>query len=100
MTERISRQDVAHVANLALLDLSADQIDHFTEHLARVLDQASEIEDLDLDDVAPMTHPLPLSNVMRDDVVGETLDRDVVLASAPAVEDGQFAVPSILGDAQ
>lgn len=99
MTDRISRDDVAHVADLARLDLDATQIDHFTSHLASVLDHASEIENLNLDDVAPMTNPRSLSNVMRDDVVGDTLDRDVVLRSAPDAESGRFRVPPILGEA-
>lgn len=99
MSDRISHADVAHVANLARLDLDDDQIDHFTRHLASVLDHASDIADLDLDDVPPMTHPVPLSNVMRDDVIGPTLDRDAVLDEAPADEDGRFRVPPILGEA-
>ncbi len=99
MTVRISRDDVAHIADLARLDLDDAQIEHFTEHLASVLGHASEIENLDLSDVEPMIHPMLLTNVMRDDVVGETLDRDVVLAQAPSAEDGRFRVPPILGEA-
>ena len=98
MTDKISRDDVAHVADLARLDLDDAQIDHFTNHLSSVLAHASEIESLDLDGVAPMTNPRALSNVMRDDVVGETLDRAVVLASAPSSEDGRFRVPPILAE--
>lgn len=99
MTERISRDDVAHVADLARLDLDDAQIDHFTQHLASVLDHASEIENLDLDDVAPMTNPRSLTNVMRDDTVGTTLDRGAVLDQAPDAEGGRFCVPPILGEA-
>ena len=97
-TGRISRDDVAHVADLARLELDDDQIDHFTDHLGSVLDHASEIEELDLDDVPPMTNPRSLSNVLRADVVGATLERDAVLDVAPAAEDGRFRVPPILGE--
>jgi aspartyl-tRNA(Asn)/glutamyl-tRNA(Gln) amidotransferase subunit C len=99
MTQRISRDDVAHVAGLARLDLDDGQIDHFTQHLASVLDHASEIENLDLDGVEPMTNPRSLTNVMREDIVGATLDRDAVLAQAPVAEGGRFRVPPILGEA-
>jgi len=98
VSARITREEVAHVASLARLELSEDQLEHFTSHLGDVLDHASEIESLDLEGVEPTTHPLPLRNVMRDDLVGETLDRSTVLASAPDAVDGKFGVPSILGD--
>ena len=94
----ISRRDVAEVAALARLDLTDAEIDHFTEHLVKVLEHAADIEQLDLDDVPPTSHPLPLVNVMRDDVVGSTVDRDEVLAAAPDVDEHRFRVPPILGD--
>ena len=99
MSEHLSRDDVAHVARLARVGLDDAEDDHFTEHLSKVLDHASQLEQLDLSDVPPMAHPYPLNNVLRDDVVGETLDRDEVLGQAPAADDGQFSVPSILGEA-
>ena len=64
-----------------------------------MLDHFRDIDALDLDDVEPMNQPLPLSNVLRDDVVGPTLDRDEVLAAAPTAESGRFRVPPILGEA-
>jgi aspartyl-tRNA(Asn)/glutamyl-tRNA(Gln) amidotransferase subunit C len=94
----ISRHDVAEVAALARLDLTEAEIDHFTEHLAKVLQHAADIEQLDLEEVPPTSHPLPLVNVMRDDVVGSTLDREEVLDAAPEVDDHRFRVPPILGD--
>ena len=96
---RISRSEVAHVANLARLSLTDDELEAFTGQLADVLDHAADLEALDLDDVEPMIHPLPLKNVLRPDVVGETSDRSEVLASAPSVEDEQFRVPPVLGEA-
>jgi aspartyl-tRNA(Asn)/glutamyl-tRNA(Gln) amidotransferase subunit C len=94
----ITRQDVAHVARLARLRLSDDELDLFTEQLGAVLDHARDVEALDVGDVPPMSHPIPLVNVLRADVVGPTVDRDEVLAMAPAVEDNRFRVPAILGE--
>ncbi len=99
MTERISTDDVAHVARLARLELRPDELESFTAQLGAVLDHAADLDSLDLDGVEPTAHPLPLSNVLRSDEVGPTLDPDEVLAAAPAVEDGQFRVPPVLGEA-
>lgn len=99
MPERITRDDVAHVARLARLQLTDEELGRFTDQLAAVLDHAQDVEALDVADVEPMTHPYPLVNVVREDVVRPCLDRDEVLAQAPAVQDGQFRVPPILGEA-
>ncbi|HEV7721426.1 MAG TPA: Asp-tRNA(Asn)/Glu-tRNA(Gln) amidotransferase subunit GatC [Iamia sp.] len=99
MADRITRDDVAHVARLARLELSDDELGTFTGQLAAVLEHAEDVEALDLAGVPPTAHPLPLVNVFRPDVVGPTLDPDEVLAVAPAVEDGRFRVPPILGEA-
>jgi aspartyl-tRNA(Asn)/glutamyl-tRNA(Gln) amidotransferase subunit C len=102
MSDRISRSEVAHVARLARLELSEEELDTFTGQLAAVLDHAADVEALDVADVADvatMTHPYPLRNVMRPDVETATVDPDEVLAAAPAVEDRRFRVPPILGEA-
>lgn len=97
MPQKITRDDVAHVADLARLALSDDELDTFTEQLAAVLDHAADVEALDVADVPPTSHPVPLENVLRDDVVTPTLDRAEVLAQAPSVEDDRFRVPPSLG---
>lgn len=99
MTDRISPEQVARVAELARLRLTDEELDRFTHQLADILDHAEDIAALDLDGVEPMAHPVPLVNVMRPDEPGGALDRDEVLASAPASEDGQFRVPPVLGEA-
>lgn len=99
MSERISPEQVAHVARLARLDLTDDELEHYTDQLAAILDHAADIEALDLEGVEPMTHPVPLVNVLREDIVRPCLDRDEVLAAAPAAESGRFKVPPILGEA-
>jgi len=77
VSDRITPEAVAKVAKLAR---------HF-----------ADIDALDLDGVEPMTHPTPIANVMREDIEMDCLDRDEVLAAAPAAEDGRFRVPPILG---
>jgi aspartyl-tRNA(Asn)/glutamyl-tRNA(Gln) amidotransferase subunit C len=98
MGERISRDDVAHVARLARLTLTDDELELFTEQLGAILEHAADVAALDTGDVPPTAHPLPLSNVLRDDVVIPSLDRDEVLAQAPAVDDGRIRVPRIIGE--
>ena len=99
MSERISREEVAHVATLARLSLTEDELDTFTGQLADILGHAEDVERLELDDVPPTSHPYPLVNVLRPDVAGPTLSADAALANAPAAEDDQFRVPPILGEA-
>ena len=96
MSEPITRADVEHVARLARLALTADEITRFTEELGHILEHAADLATLDLGDVEPTAHPLPLTNVMRPDEIRPSLPRDEVLAQAPAVEDGRFRVPRIL----
>ena len=95
---RITREDVDHVAGLARLALEVDERDRMTKDLAGILEHVEEIAALELDDVPPTSHPLPLVNVTRPDEVGPTLPRDEVLAAAPDVEDDRFRVPRILDD--
>lgn len=98
MSERISEADVLKVAQLARLRLTAAELDRYTHQLADMLEHFADIDALDLTAIEPMTQPLPLRNVVRDDVVRESLDRDEVLAAAPATEGGRFRVPPMLGD--
>ena len=96
VSTRISSADVEHVARLARLALSEGEIERFTEQLGVILEHADDVAALDLSGVAPTAHPLPLVNVLRDDEVRRTLDRDEILAAAPEAEDGRFRVPRIL----
>lgn len=94
----ISREDVVHVARLARLELSEDEIKQFTVQLSDIIDHAARIQALDTEGIEPTAHPLPLSNILRDDEPGPTLDREVFLSQAPACEDGYVKVPRILDD--
>ncbi len=97
MSERLTSDAVAKVARLARLDLSPEQIRLATEQLGDMLDHFADIDALDLSEVAPMTQPYRLVNVMRDDVERPCLDRDEVLAAAPQPEGGRFRVPPTTG---
>src|SRR5262245_38456479 len=92
----LTRADVEHVARLARLALTDDEIEQLTLELGAVLEHAADVAALELTDVPPAAHPLPLRNVLRDGDVRPALDRDEVLASAPSTEDGRFRVPRIL----
>jgi aspartyl-tRNA(Asn)/glutamyl-tRNA(Gln) amidotransferase subunit C len=97
VSDRIDENVVAKVSRLARLDLTPDEIELTTTQLADMLDHFADIDALDLHDVAPMTQPYPLVNVMRDDVERPCLDRDEVLGQAPDVADHRFRVPPIVG---
>ena len=97
VSDRITSDDVAKVARLARLDLTPDELEAATAQLGDMLEHFADIDALDLSDVAPMTQPYPLVNVMRDDVEQPVLDRDEVLAVAPQAEDGRFRVPPVIG---
>ncbi|HEV7886802.1 MAG TPA: Asp-tRNA(Asn)/Glu-tRNA(Gln) amidotransferase subunit GatC [Acidimicrobiales bacterium] len=99
MPESISPADVAHVARLARLDVTDEELELFAGQLAAVLDHAADVASLDTAGVPPTAHPLPLENVLREDEERPSLDRDEVLAMAPEAEDGRFRVPRILGEA-
>ena len=98
MSARLTRDNVAKDADLARLNLSEAELERYTEQLGAVLDHAEDVASLDLDGVPPTAHPLPLVNVLRDDVVVEGVDREEVLSQAPSVEDRRFRVPAILGE--
>lgn len=95
----ISETDVAHVARLARLALTGEELERFTGQLAAVLEHAADIEALEIGCVPPTAHPLPLSNVFREDVPRPGLDREEVLSQAPDVESDRFRIPRILGEA-
>ncbi|MBW5449392.1 Asp-tRNA(Asn)/Glu-tRNA(Gln) amidotransferase subunit GatC [Cohnella sp. CFH 77786] len=92
----ITVKDVEHVANLARLDLSAEEKEQFTGQLNAILKYAEKLGELDTSDVEPTSHVLPLANVMREDEARPSWPIEKVLANAPDEEDGQFKVPAVL----
>ena len=95
-SERITTEQVAKVAKLARLRLTDEELTRFTGQLGDVLEHAADLDLLDLEG----GEPIPLANVFRKDVPGPILDRDEVLAVAPAAEDGFFRVPPVLGESE
>jgi aspartyl-tRNA(Asn)/glutamyl-tRNA(Gln) amidotransferase subunit C len=95
----LTRPEVEHVARLARLALTDDELDALTSELGAILEHAAQVSALDTAGVEPTAHPLPLVNVFRADVARPGLARDEVLAAAPEAEDGRFRVPRILGEA-
>ena len=95
---KLTAEEVAHVALLARLTLTDEELDLYTVQLAAVLNQAADLEALDTEGVPPTARPIHLANVTRPDEPGPCLPRDEVLSQAPAVEGGRFEVPRILAD--
>ncbi|TML66965.1 MAG: Asp-tRNA(Asn)/Glu-tRNA(Gln) amidotransferase subunit GatC [Actinobacteria bacterium] len=90
----ISREEVLHVARLARLALSEDEVERLTSDLGKILDAVGIVSELELEDVAPTAHPLDLVNVWDEDVPRESLLLADVFANAPAAEANQFRVPA------
>ena len=90
----IERDEVLHVARLARLRLSDEEIDRMARELSSVLDHIEKIGELDLADVEPTSHAVPLENVLRADEPRPSLSRERALAGAPDLLEGGFGVPS------
>jgi len=94
----ISRSEVEHLARLARIDMTDDELDRMAGQLDAVLDAVAQVAQVATDDVPATSHPVPLTNVTRPDVVRPGLTAEEALAGAPASEDGRFRVPMILGE--
>ncbi|MBK6762710.1 MAG: Asp-tRNA(Asn)/Glu-tRNA(Gln) amidotransferase subunit GatC [Micrococcales bacterium] len=94
----ISRDDVAHLARLARMELSDGELAHYAEQLDVILRAVQRISEVAAEDVEPMSHPVAISNVFRADVRVPGLSSGEALAGAPAVEDDRFRVPRILDE--
>lgn len=94
----ISRDDVAHLARLARLDLSEDELEHYAEQLGVILGSVQRVSEVAATDVEPMSHPVAISNVFRPDERRPSLTAREALSGAPAVEQDRFKVPRILDE--
>ncbi|WP_138417868.1 Asp-tRNA(Asn)/Glu-tRNA(Gln) amidotransferase subunit GatC [Aquibacillus sediminis] len=92
----ISKEQVKHVAHLARLALSEDEVEKMTKQLGDIIDYAELLNELDTDNVEPTTHTLDLKNVMRKDEPRKWINKEDALKNAPDQQAGQFRVPSIL----
>lgn len=96
----ISRDEIAHLAKLARMNVTEEELDLFVGRLDRVLNEVAKVSEVASDDIPPMTHAVALTNAFRDDEVRPGLSQEEALSGAPAVEDGRFRVPRILGEEQ
>ncbi len=94
----ITRDEVAHLARLSRLQLADSELDAYVRQLDVILGAVARVSQVASADVAPTSHPLPLTNVVRPDVVGPSLSQADALSGAPAAEDGRFRVPRILDE--
>ncbi|HLL67190.1 MAG TPA: Asp-tRNA(Asn)/Glu-tRNA(Gln) amidotransferase subunit GatC [Micromonosporaceae bacterium] len=94
----ITRDEVAHLAHLARLAVTESELDTFAGQLDVILQAVARIGDVAAADIPPTSHSVPLTNVLRDDVVTPSLSREDVLAGAPDAEDNRFRVPRILDE--
>ncbi len=96
----LTPDDVRSVGSLARLALTDDETERLTHHLNDLLGQFARLQELDTDDVPPMSHAIPVAALLREDVVRPSLPRDAVLAMGPQVDDdlGGFIVPQVLGE--
>lgn len=86
------------MADLARISLTEAEVDQFTAELAVIADAMAKVSEVAAPDIPATSHPIPLTNVWREDEIGEGINLLEVLEMAPAVEDGKFAVPQILGE--
>ena len=98
MPEKITEEQVRHVAKLSRLKLAEEQVGFFASQLSHVLDYISKLNELDVEGVEPMAHPTRMTNKFRDDEPGEPIPVDAALANAPAADPPFFKVPKVLGE--
>ena len=94
----ISREDVAHLAKLARIDMSEAELDHLAQEMDVILGAVARVQEVAANDVPPTSHPIPVHNVVREDVVHPSLTPQEALSGAPAQAEARFKVPQILGE--
>ncbi len=96
----LTRADVAHLAGLARIDLSDDELDRMVGELGVILSSVATVQQAPIADVEPMSHPMPLVNVTRPDEIRPSLSPEEALSGAPEADRQRFSVPRILDDEQ
>lgn len=92
----LTRDQLTHLAQLAHLHLTEEELDRMSGEVSKILDSVAKVQEVDTEHVLPTSHPIALTNVYRDDVVGPVLSQHEALSGAPEAEAGQFKVPAIL----
>lgn len=93
---KVTKKDMENVALLSRLAIPAEKEEQYTQQLNAFLEYVDNLSTVQTDDIQPIAHVLPISNVFRADEVKESLDRDMALSNAPLKDDGYFKVPKIL----
>ncbi|WP_326503480.1 Asp-tRNA(Asn)/Glu-tRNA(Gln) amidotransferase subunit GatC [Rothia nasimurium] len=94
----ITSEQVAHLAMLAHIEMTDEELAAMAAELDVIVESVKSVSEAVSDDIPATSHPIPLKNVFRDDVVGETLTAEEALSGAPDAEDGKFKVPAILDE--
>lgn len=92
----ISKEEVLKVAHLARLNMTEDKMDEYTENLSNILDLVAQMNQINTDDVIPLSNPLDAVQRLRPDIVTEINQRELFQSSAPQVEDGLYLVPKVI----
>lgn len=92
----LSEKDVQYVAKLARLEVTGEEVAKYTQQLANILEYVEQLNKLDTSNVEPLTHPLDMKNIFREDVVLPCLTQQEVLSNAPEPQSGHFKVPKIM----
>ncbi|HHI97557.1 MAG TPA: Asp-tRNA(Asn)/Glu-tRNA(Gln) amidotransferase subunit GatC [Thermodesulfatator atlanticus] len=92
----ITKEEVQHVAHLARLEFSEEELERFTEQLAQILSYVEKLNELDTSQVEPTYHALKLTNIFREDEVKESIPTEEALSNAPQRENGFFVVPKVI----
>lgn len=95
-----STEQVARIAEMARIAMTEEEIEQLTKELVVITSAVDKVAEVATDDVPATSHPLPLTNVLRADEITKVLDKDAVMEAAPQAENGQFAVPQMLGEEQ
>lgn len=98
MPENLTEEQVRHVAKLSRLRLEPAEVTAMAQQLSHVLDYISKLNELDVTDIQPMTHPMDVTNVLREDTPEDGLPVEAILANAPEKDPPYFMVPKVLGD--
>ena len=93
---KITKEQVEHVANLARLNLTEEEKELMIKDMEAIIDFANQINELDISNINPTAHVIPINNVFREDVVKPSIDREELLSNAPNKENGCFSVPRIV----
>lgn len=96
----LSRDDVAKLAGLARIEMTEDELVNLSSQFGMILDAVARVQEVNLEGVKATSHPQPLENVVRPDVVVPSLTPEEALSGAPAQEEQRFRVPQILGEAE